>query len=67
MYNAQITAEDLDVQTDSGNFDVDLDSEALILTGGTGIDTSGSGTTATFAMIQLLQLLLDLKLLQIKH
>ena len=48
--NAQITAEDLDVQTDSGNFDVDLDSEALILTGGTGIDTSGSGTTATFAI-----------------
>ncbi len=49
--NAQITAEDLDVQTDSGNFDVDLNSEALILTGGTGIDTSGSGTTAvTFAI-----------------
>jgi hypothetical protein len=47
---AQVTAEDLDVQTDSGNFDVDLDSEALILTGGTGIDTSGSGTTATFAI-----------------
>jgi hypothetical protein len=48
--NAQITAEDLDVQTDSGNFDVDLDSEPLILTGGTGIDTSGSGSTATFAI-----------------
>ena len=48
--DAQITAEDLDVQTDSGNFDVDLDSEALVLTGGTGIDTSGSGTTATFAI-----------------
>ena len=47
---AQITAEDLDVQTDSGNFDVDLDSEPLILTGGTGINTSGSGTTATFAI-----------------
>lgn len=47
---AQITAEDLDVQTDSGNFDVDLDSEALVLTGGTGIDTSGSGTTATIAI-----------------
>ena len=48
--DAQITAEDLDVQTDSGNFDVDLDSESLILTGGTGIDTTGSGTTATFAI-----------------
>ena len=48
--DTQLTAEDLDVQTDSGNFDVDLDSESLILTGGTGIDTSGSGTTATFAI-----------------
>jgi len=48
--DTQLTAEDLDVQTDSGNFDVDLDSEPLILTGGTGIDTSGSGTTATFAI-----------------
>ena len=48
--DTKITAEDLDVQTDSGNFDVDLDSEPLILTGGTGIDTSGSGTTATFAI-----------------
>ena len=34
--NSQISAEDLDVQTDSGNIDVDLNSEALILTGGTG-------------------------------
>ena len=48
--NSQISAEDLDVQTDSGNIDVDLNSEALILTGGTGIDTSATGTTATFAI-----------------
>ena len=48
--NSQISAEDLDVQTDSGNFDVDLNSEALILAGGTGIDSSGTGTTATFAI-----------------
>ncbi len=48
--DAQITAEDLDVQTDSGNFDVDLDSEALTIAGGTGIDTTGSGTTATVAI-----------------
>ena len=48
--NSQISAEDLDVQTDSGNFDVDLNSEALILAGGTGIASSGSGTTATFAI-----------------
>ena len=48
--NAQITAEDLDVQTDSGNIDVDLNSEALVLTGGTGIDTSATGTTVTYAI-----------------
>ena len=48
--NSQITAEDLDVQTGSGNFSVDLDSQPLILSGGTGINTSGSGTTATFAI-----------------
>ena len=48
--NTQITAEDLDVETDSGNFDVDLNSEALTIAGGTGIDSSGSGTTATIAI-----------------
>ena len=48
--DTQLTAEDLDVQTDSGNFDVDLDSEALTIAGGTGIDTSGTGTTATVAI-----------------
>ena len=37
---AQITAEDLDVTTDSGTIAIDLDSEALQLSGGTGIDTS---------------------------
>ena len=48
--NSQISAEDLDVQTDSGNIDVDLNSEALILTGGTGIDTSATGTTVTYSI-----------------
>jgi len=48
--NSQISAEDLDVETDSGNFDVDLNSEALTIAGGTGIDSSGSGTTATLAI-----------------
>ena len=48
--NSQISAEDLDVETDSGNFDVDLNSEALTIAGGTGIDSSGSGTTATIAI-----------------
>ena len=48
--DTQLTAEDLDVETDSGNFAVDLDSQSLTVAGGTGIDTSGSGTTATFAI-----------------
>jgi len=48
--DTQITAEDLDIQTDSGNIDIDLDSEALVLTGGTGINTSATGTTVTYAI-----------------
>ena len=49
--DAQLTASDLDFQADSGgSLAVDLDSQALTLTGGTGIDTSGSGQTVTFAI-----------------
>ena len=49
--DAQITAEDLDFQADSGGaLAIDLDSETLTFTGGTGIDTSGSGNTVTFAI-----------------
>ena len=49
--DAQLTASDLDFQADSGGaLAVDLDSQALTLTGGTGIDTSGSGQTVTFAI-----------------
>ena len=48
--DTKITAEDLDIQTDSGNIDIDLDSEALVLTGGTGIDTSATGATVTYAI-----------------
>ena len=48
--DTKITAEDLDITTDSGNIDIDLDSEALALTGGTGINTSASGTTDTYAI-----------------
>jgi len=45
---ALITAEDLDVVTDSGNIDIDLDSEALRIIGGdNGITTSASGTDVT--------------------
>jgi len=46
----QITAEDLDITTDSGTIAIDLDSETLQLSGGTGIDTSASGNTVTVAV-----------------
>ena len=46
---AQITAEDLDITTDSGTIDIDLNSETLTIAGGEGIDTSASGTTVTIA------------------
>ena len=48
--DTQITAEDLDVTGDSGSIAIDLDSEALQLSGGTGIDTSASGNTVTVAV-----------------
>ena len=47
---AQVTAEDLDITTDSGSIAIDLDSETLQLSGGTGIDTSASGNTVTVAV-----------------
>ncbi len=43
----QVTAEDLDVTSDSGTIDIDLDSETLTLAGGTGIATTASSTTLT--------------------
>jgi len=48
--DSTVTAQDLDIATDSGNIDIDLDSESLTLTGGTGIDTSATGSTVTFAI-----------------
>ena len=47
--DTQLTAEDLDLTTDSGTIDIDLDSETLTVAGGEGIDTSASGTTITIA------------------
>ena len=47
---AQVTAEDLDITTDSGTIAIDLDSETLTIAGGTGIDTTGSGNTITVAV-----------------
>ena len=49
--DSQVTAQDLDFAADSGgSLSIDLDSEALTFTGGTGIDTSGSGNAVTFAI-----------------
>jgi len=49
--DSQVTAQDLDFQGDSGGaLAIDLDSETLTFTGGTGIDTSGSINTLTFAI-----------------
>ena len=48
--DAQVTAQDLDIITSSGNIDIDLDSESLTLTGGTGLASSASSTTVTFAI-----------------
>ena len=43
------TSSDLDFQADTGGaLSVDLDSQIFTLTGGTGIDTVGSGQTVTF-------------------
>ena len=49
--DAQVTASDLDFSGDSGGSQsIDLDSQSLTLTGGTGIDTTGSAQTMTFAI-----------------
>ena len=49
--DSQVTAQDLDFQADTGGaLSIDLDSETLTLTGGTGIDTVGSGNSVTFGI-----------------
>ena len=45
--DAQLTAQDLDVTSDSGTIAIDLDSETLTVAGGTGIDTSAATNTVT--------------------
>ena len=47
--DAQITAQDLDITTDSGTIAIDLNSETLTIAGGTNIDTSASGNQLTIA------------------
>jgi hypothetical protein len=48
--DAQLTAQDLDVTSDSGTIAIDLDSETLTVAGGTGIDTSAATNTVTVAI-----------------
>jgi len=48
--DATITAQDLDVTSDSGTIAIDLDSETLTIAGGTGIDTTGASNTITVAV-----------------
>ena len=47
--DAQITAEDLDFQGDSGTGAVDLNSQTLDIAGGSGLTTTASGQTLTVA------------------
>jgi len=48
--DAKVTAEDLDITTDSGTIAIDLDSETLTVTGGTGLDSSATGNAVTLAI-----------------
>jgi hypothetical protein len=50
--DSQVTAQDLDLAGDSGTGAVDLDSQSITFAGGTGVTTSVSGQTATFAIGQ---------------
>ena len=47
--DAQITAQDLDVTSDSGTIAIDLNSETLTVAGGTNISTTGSSNSITIA------------------
>jgi len=58
--DSQVTAQDLDFQADSGGaLSIDLDSETMTFTGGTGIDTTGSANDVTFAIDSTVATLTD--------
>ena len=48
--DAKVTAEDLDITSDSGTIAIDLDSETLTIAGGTGLSSSASSNTVTLAV-----------------
>ena len=65
--DAQVTVQDLDFSGDAGGSQaVDLDSQSLTLTGGTGIDTTGSAQTMTFAIDNTVATLTDTQTLAAK-
>lgn len=45
----QLDSQDVDIITDSGTIAIDLDDETLTISGGEGIDTSGTSNTITIA------------------
>jgi len=45
--NTAVTAEDLDLTSDSGTIDIDLNSETLTVAGGNALSTAATGTTVT--------------------
>ena len=58
--DAQVTAQDLDFQADTGGtLSIDLDSEIQVFAGGTGIDTSGALNTVTIAIDSTVATLTD--------
>lgn len=58
--SSAVTAEDLDFQADSGGaLAIDLDSEVLVLAGGTGIATSGLSKTVTISIDSTVATLTD--------
>jgi len=58
--DSQATAQDLDFEADTGGpLSIDLDSETLTFTGGTGIDTSGVDNAVTFAIDNTVTTLTD--------
>lgn len=48
--DSQVTAQDLDIAGDTGTDSIDLDSETLTYTGGTGIDTAVTTDTVTVSI-----------------
>ena len=48
--DSQVTAQDLDISDGSSSISIDLDSETLILAGGTGLTSSAGTNTVTFAI-----------------